>query len=163
MRPTCTRARSASSAFAHLVFDRALVLRRHHVDEVDHDQAADIAQAQLAGDFLGGFEVGLQRGFFDVAAFGGARRVDVDGHQRFGRIDHDRTAGRQLHFALEGGLDLAFDLEAVEQRHAVRVQLDLAGVLRHHLLDEAQASCSASTLSISTSPMSCAGSRGWRG
>src|SRR5690606_10531981 len=41
-------------------------------------------------------------------------------------------------FTLEGGLDLALDLEAVEQRHAVLVQLDLAGVLRHHLLDEGQ-------------------------
>ena len=124
--------------FANLVFHGALVLRRGHVDEVDDDQAADVAQTQLAGDFLGRFQVGLQRGFLDVAALGGARRVDVDGHQCFGRVDDDGAAGGQLHFALEGGLDLAFDLEAVEQRHAVLVQLDLAGVLRHHLLDEGQ-------------------------
>src|SRR5690606_29085089 len=74
----------------------------------------------------------------DVAALGGARRVDVDGDQGLGRIDYQRAAGRQLHFTLEGGLDLALDLEAVEQRHAVFVQLDLAGVLRHDLLDEAE-------------------------
>ena len=125
-------------ALADLVFHGALVLRRSHVDEVDDDQAADVAQAQLAGDFLGRFQVGLQRGFLDVAALGGARRVDVDGHQGLGRIDDDGAARRQLDFALEGGLDLALDLEAVEQRYAVLVQLDLAGVLRHHLLDEAQ-------------------------
>ncbi len=79
-------------AFTHALFHGALVLGRGHVDEVDHDQAADVTQAQLAGDFLGRFQVGLQRGFLDVAALGGACRVDVDGHQRLGRIDHDRTA-----------------------------------------------------------------------
>ena len=124
--------------FTHLLFDGALVLGRGHVDEVDDDQAADVAQAQLAGDFFGRFQVGLQRGFLDVAALGGARRVDVDGNQGLGRVDDDGTTGRQLHFTLEGGFDLAFDLEAVEQRHAVFVQLDLAGVLRHHLLDKGQ-------------------------
>ena len=125
-------------AFADLFFHGALVLGWRHVDEVDHDQAADVAQTQLAGDFFGRFQVGLQCGFFDVAAFGRTRRVDVDGHQGFGRVDHDGAAGRQLHFALEGGFDLAFDLETVEQRHAVFVQLDLAGVLRHHLVDETE-------------------------
>src|SRR5690606_17713674 len=75
---------------------------------------------------------------FDVAAFGGARRVDIDGYQGFGRVDDNGTARWQFHFTLEGGFDLAFDLEAIEQRNAVFVQLDLAGVLRHHLLDEAE-------------------------
>ena len=124
--------------FADFLFHGALVLGRGHVDEVDHDQAADVAQAQLASDLFGRFQVGLQGSFFDVAAFGGARRVDVDGHQGFGRVDDDGAAGWQFHFTLEGGFDLAFDLEAVEQRHAVFIQLDLAGVLRHDLLDEGQ-------------------------
>ncbi len=125
-------------AFADFFFHGALVLGRRHVDEVDHDQAADVTQTQLTGDFLSRFKVGLQGGFFDVAAFGGTRRVDVDGHQGFGRIDNDGATGRQFDNALEGGFDLAFDLEAVEQRNAVFVQLDLAGVLRHYLADEGQ-------------------------
>ncbi len=125
-------------AFADFLFHGALVLGRRHVDEVDDDQAADVTQTQLTGDFLSRFKVGLQGSFFDVAAFGGARRVDVDGHQGFGRIDDDGAAGRQFDNALEGGFDLAFDLEAVEQRDAVFVKLDLAGVLRHHLTDEGQ-------------------------
>jgi hypothetical protein len=45
-----------------------------HVDEVDDDQAAQVAQAQLARDFIGRFEVGVERGFLDVAALGGASR-----------------------------------------------------------------------------------------
>ncbi len=36
----------------------------------------------------------------------------------------------------EGGLDLAFDLVAGEQRHVALVELDLAEVLRHHLAHE---------------------------
>src|SRR5690606_36892976 len=127
-----------SQGFAHLVFDGALVLDRSHVDEVDDDQTADITQTQLAGDLFRRFQIGLQGGFLDVAALGGARRVAVDGNQCFGRVDDDGTAGRQFHFTLEGGFDLAFDLETVEQRDAVFVQLDLAGVLRHHLLDEGE-------------------------
>src|SRR5690606_18168262 len=136
---TCLNARAIGfQRFADLFFHGALIFCWRHVDEVDDDQTADVAQTQLTSDFLGGFQVGLQGGFLDIAALGGACRVDVDGHQRFGRIDDDGAAGGQLHFTLEGGLDLAFDLETVEQRHAVFIQLDLAGVLRHHLLDEAQ-------------------------
>ncbi len=125
-------------AFADFLFHGALVLGWRHVDEVDDDQAADITQTQLAGDFFSRFQVGLQCGFFDVAAFSGARRVDVDGHQSFGRIDDDGATGRQFDDPLESGLDLAFDLETVEQRYAVFVELDLAGVLRHHLADKGQ-------------------------
>ena len=39
---------------AQAVLDLALVLRALHVDEVDHDQAAQVAQPQLARDFVGG-------------------------------------------------------------------------------------------------------------
>ena len=39
------------------LFDGALVLAVLHVDEVDDDQAAQVAQAQLAGHFVGCFHV----------------------------------------------------------------------------------------------------------
>jgi hypothetical protein len=38
--------------FAHLVLDRALVLHAAHVDEVDYQQASNITQSQLAGNFF---------------------------------------------------------------------------------------------------------------
>ena len=41
-----------------LVLDLALVARLLHVDEVDHDQAGEVAQAHLAGDLLGRLDVG---------------------------------------------------------------------------------------------------------
>ena len=74
------------------VFHVTLVLAAGHVDEVDDHQAAQVAQAQLAGHFIGGFHVGLERGVLDVAALGGARGVDVDRGQRFGLVDHDGAA-----------------------------------------------------------------------
>lgn len=114
------------------LFDGALVLAVLHVDEVDDDQAAQVAQAQLAGHFVGCFHVGAQRGFLDVGAAGGTRRVDVHGHQRLGVVDDHGAAGRQLHGAGVGRFDLVFDLEAREQRDVVAVALDALDVIRHH-------------------------------
>ena len=59
MRPIWMRARSCLHGVAQPVLDLALVLLRLHVDEVDDDQAAEVAQAQLARDLVGGFEVGV--------------------------------------------------------------------------------------------------------
>src|SRR5574343_1101850 len=117
---------------AQAVFDFALVLAVFHVDEVDHDQATQVAQAQLAGKFFCGFEVGLERGFLDVGTLGGAAGVYVDGNQRFGMIDDDGAAGRQVDLAGEGSFDLVLDLEAREQLHVVAVALDAIDVARHH-------------------------------
>jgi hypothetical protein len=82
---------------AQPVLHLALVLGGCHVDEVDDDQAAQVAQAQLAGDLVGRLQVGVERGLLDVAALGGARRVDVDGDQRLGVVDDDGAAGGQAH------------------------------------------------------------------
>ena len=114
------------------LFHQALVLARTHVDEVDHHQAAQVAQAHLAGHFVGGFQVGVERGFLDVAALGGARGVHVDGGEGFGLVHHDAAARGQAHLALVRAFDLRFDLVAVEQRRGVFVELQLAQVLRHH-------------------------------
>jgi len=39
--------------------DRAVVALFLHVDEVDHHQTRKVAQAQLAGNLIGCFEIGL--------------------------------------------------------------------------------------------------------
>ena len=97
---------------AQFVFDFALVALVFHVDKVDHHQAAQVAQAQLARDFFGGFKVGAKSGFFNVVAARGARRVHVHRHQRFGVIDNDGTARGQVDRARMRSLDLVLDLEA---------------------------------------------------
>ncbi|OIQ81953.1 hypothetical protein GALL_362820 [mine drainage metagenome] len=88
-----------AQAVAQPVFDRALILRFIHVDEVHHDQTAQVAQPHLARDFLGRLKVGAQRGVLDRVAARCPCRVDVDGDQRFGVVDHDRAARRQVHGA----------------------------------------------------------------
>ena len=93
-------------------------------------------RAQLSGDLVRGLEVGLQGGVFDIGALGGAGGVDIDGYQCLGWVDHDRAAGGQAHLTLEGGLDLALDLEAIEQGNLVFVAADAALVLGHHHADE---------------------------
>ncbi len=121
---------------AQAVLDLALMLGVLHVDEIDHDQAAEVAQTHLAGDFIGRFEVGVVRGLFDIAALGGACRVDVDRYQRLGVVDDDGAAGGQVDRARKGRLDLVFDLEAREQRNVVAVMLDLVDVGRHDVRHE---------------------------
>src|SRR3546814_13018130 len=76
---------------AQALLDGTLVLAFFHVDEVDHDQAAKVAQTQLAGHFVGGFKVGAHGGFFDVGTAGRSRRVHVDGHQR----SEERRVGKE--------------------------------------------------------------------
>ena len=64
----------------------------HHVDEVDDDNAADVAQPQLAHDLLGRLEVVLGDGLLKVATGPGELSgVDVDDRHRLGSIDHQRA------------------------------------------------------------------------
>ena len=123
---------------AHAVFYRALVACGEHVDEVDYDQAAHVAQAQLAGDFISGFQVGVGRGFLDIATAGSTGGVDIDGDHGLGWVNNNGAAGWQSHLALESRFNLAFDLEAVEHRDRIFVELNPALVLGHDVADEIQ-------------------------
>ena len=52
--------------FAQTVFNRTLVANRGHVDKVDNNQTTQVTQAELAGDFISGFKVGVEGGLFDI-------------------------------------------------------------------------------------------------
>ncbi|PMQ17004.1 hypothetical protein JaAD80_07785 [Janthinobacterium sp. AD80] len=118
------------------LFHFALIFCHFHVDEVDDDQAAQVAQAQLAGHFFGRFAVGVEGGGLDVRAARGARRVDVDGNERFGMVDHDGAARWQRHGAAVRRFNLVFDLEAREQRHVVAVAFYAVHHVGHHVAHE---------------------------
>ena len=118
---------------AQSVFHFAAVATFFHVDEVDHDQAAQIAQSHLTGHLVGGFQVGAGGGLFDVAALDGTCRVDVDRNQGFGVVDHDGAARGQRDRAGIGRFNLVLDLKAREQRGVVAVAFDAGGKLGHHM------------------------------
>ena len=132
MRPTWMRARSLRSASFSLRSTAALLRVLLHVDEVDDDQAGQIAQAQLPRHFLRRFEIGAQRRLLDVAFARRAAGVDVDRDQRLGLVDDDVAARAQLHDRIVDGVDLAFDLVALEQRlRRISIQLHPLGMAGH--------------------------------
>ena len=96
-----------------------------HVDEVDDDDAAEIAQAHLADDFLHGFEVGADDGVFEaIRAFADEfAGVDVDGDERFGVVDDDVAAGFQPHLRAQALVDFLLDAEFFEDRRFLGVEL----------------------------------------
>ena len=122
--------------FLDALLDGGVVAPLLHVDEVDHDQAGEIAQAELATDFVSGLQIGLQRGLFDVALTGGAAGVHVDRDQRLGRVDHDVAAGLQLNRGAVDRVELRLNLITVHQRHDVAILLHLLGVAGHQHLHE---------------------------
>ena len=120
----------------HRLFDFADVRSVFHVDEVDDNQAGHVAQAQLTGDFARRFEIGRQRGRLDPEFLGRPARVDVDRHQRFGRVDHEIAAAAQLDHGIVHRGQLIFGAIALEQRDRVGILLYPLGVTRHQQLHE---------------------------
>ena len=86
-------ARSALEGFFEGGQHLEAVLALVHVDEVDDDDAAQVAEANLADNLRHGVEVGLDDGVLKARrlahVFAG---VDVDGHQRFSLVDDDGAA-----------------------------------------------------------------------
>ena len=117
--------------------DHGVVAPGLHVDEVDDDQAGEVAQAKLAGHLVGGLDVGAQRRLLDAALAGGAAGVDVDGDQRLGLVDHQVAAGAQLHGRLQHGVEMVLDLVVREQLlRRVAPEVHLVGVRRHQRAHE---------------------------
>src|SRR6202166_492375 len=109
-----------------------------HVDEIDHDDAAEVAQANLAHDFFHRFQIGFDDGVFQARGtfadeFAG---VDVDGHQRFGVIDDDVAAGLEPNFGAQGFVEFVLDAELFEDGCFLGVQLDAADQLGLEAADE---------------------------
>ena len=96
-------------AFLQPPLDRAVVALLVHVDEVDDDQSGKVAQPELARDFVGRFQIGLERGVLDMMLARGAAGIDVDGDQRLGLVEHDVAARAQLHRRREHGVELVLD------------------------------------------------------
>ena len=107
---------------AKRLLDRLAVLRVRHVDEVDDDDPADVAQPQLADDLLDGLEVVLDDRVLEPLRRGLRARadetagVDVDDGERLGVVEDQVAARREVDPAVERRVDLLLDAEALEQR-----------------------------------------------
>ena len=101
-----------------------LVFARLHVDEVDDDEPADIADAQLARHLFDGFEVDLQNGVLLRALALVLARVDIHGDKGFGFIDDEIAARFERNLPAEGFLDLRLDAVVVEDGVMPVVELD---------------------------------------
>ena len=110
--------------------DLTLVAVQSHVDEIAHDQSAEIAQPQLSRDFFGRLDVNLQGRFLRIVRTSESPAVHVDRHHRLRAVDHQRTAGGQGYVAHVDPLDLFLDAESVEQRVAPAINLGIAVVRR---------------------------------
>src|SRR5690554_1222125 len=122
------------------LIDALSVVGLLHIDEVDDDEAADIAEAELIADLLHRLEIRLKDRLGDVLSLSGeAARVDVDGGERLGLIDDQIAARGQRDLPRKGAADFIFDAELIEERLAALVERDIADTLwlkeRHELAD----------------------------
>src|SRR5205807_1164867 len=73
-----------------------------HVNEVDNDDAAQIAQPDLPHDFPNGVYIRLHDGVFQARRlahiFAG---IHIDGYQRFRLVDHDVATALEPNFGFE--------------------------------------------------------------
>src|SRR5829696_5775593 len=116
-----------------------LVALEQHVDEVDDDDAADVAQAELADDLVGRLEVVGDHRLLEVGLADELAGVDVDHGHGLGAVDHDRAARGQPDLALQGLVDLLDDPVVLEHRQLALVLVELGqqvgGDLGQVLLD----------------------------
>src|ERR1017187_9940732 len=106
----------------HLLVDGVPVAALLHVDEVEYDEAAQVAQPNLARRLQ---VDGVERVLLVARAVLVRPRVDVDRDQGLGLVDDDLSAARERDLALPLELDLALDVEALENGDAVSVVGDL--------------------------------------
>ena len=114
------------------------MLGLHHVDEVDDDDAAQVAQPQLARNGQGRFQVGLEHRVVEVARADEAAGVDVDGGQRLGLVDDQVAAGLQIHPSAQRLGDFLIDVEQIKNRALAPVVRQARRGGGHELLAEGQ-------------------------
>ena len=107
-----------------------------HVDEVDDNHAADIAQAQLADDLLGGLQVVAGDGLLQRAPRAGeAPGVDVDDGHRLGAVDDQGAAAGEPDLAIEALGELLVDAVGGEDVLGPDPVLEALGQIRADLVD----------------------------
>ncbi len=114
------------------------MLRAFHVDEIDDDDAAEVAQPDLPHGLGRGLEIDLEHRLLEVPLADVLACIDVDGDQGFRMVDHDVTAGLEPHAPPQRLVDLLLDPCRLEDGRGLLPELDAGGQLRHERLGKAQ-------------------------
>ncbi len=102
-----------------------------HVDEIDDDDAAQVAQAKLPRHRLRRLQVGAVDGLFQIALAEERTGVDVDGGHRLGLVDDQVAAGFQRHLLVQRAADFVLDAIQIEDGALAAVVFDALGQHRH--------------------------------
>src|SRR5665213_1432346 len=87
-----------------------------HVDEVDHDDAANVAKSQLTRHFFGRFEVVAKNRLFEIRRPDVLAGVDINDGQGLGALNDQRSSGGQEYLAIECPVELLVDEVSLEER-----------------------------------------------
>ena len=117
-------------------FDLTAMLDESHVDAIDHNQTAEVAQAQLPADFLDRFAICLKGVRFRVAGAAAASAVDVDGNECFGLVKDECASRWKWHNTRVNLVNLSFDSEGLKHRNLAVVVLNRARTLGGDHIEE---------------------------
>ena len=92
-----------------------LILSRLHVDKVNDDHAANVAQLKLAGNLGGGFTVGPQHGLAGIGGTCKGAGVHINHRQGFSGLNDHVTARGQIHPWQEGLVNCRLNAEGLQQ------------------------------------------------
>ena len=94
-----------------------------HINEINDDDAAEIAQTQLTGNGLGRFQIGLENCFGEVAFANKTARIHIDRRHGFSAIHHNIASALERHAAIKRPLQFRFHLLSFEKRFLSGVKL----------------------------------------
>src|SRR5258706_206678 len=109
-----------------------------HVNEVDDDDAAKVAQPDLAHDFPDRIHIGLDDRIFKTSSFADILSgVYIDRDQSLGLVDDDVSPALEPDFRLPRLVDFLVQPELIVERRLLRVELDSVDQPRLEAIREA--------------------------
>ena len=109
-----------------------------HIDEIDDNDTAYIAQPELIGDFLHRLHVGLENGFFKIVFSDKTSRIDINHRQGLGSLDDNVAAAAQPDLFVKGAAYLHLNTVGLENRLLSPVEVYLVEETRGKGLDKTE-------------------------
>ena len=95
--------------------DKVTVLWHDHINKIDHDHTADIAQPQLAHDLLGSFQIALgNRLFKRLPAPNKTACININSRHGFSAVNDQRTARREIYLTFHPFAQLRINRPFIE-------------------------------------------------